>query len=66
MLFRSIFDIKNWKVGDKVLIKNKNGEVVDTYISAISKKKDSRFYSIKTGNIRINFIEKFNQNGGKI
>lgn len=53
-----IFDIKNWKVGTPIKIKTKNNIVVESYISAISMKKGSKFYSIKTGNIRINFIDK--------
>ena len=53
-----IFDIKNWKVGTPIKIRTKNNIVVESYISAISMKKGSKFYSIKTGNIRINFIDK--------
>lgn len=53
-----LFDIKNWKIGTPVKMKTKNNIIIDSYISAISMKKGSNFYSIKTGNIRIDFIDK--------
>ncbi len=54
----NLFDIKNWKIGTPIKMKTKNNVIIDSYISAISMKKGSKFYSIKTGNIRINFIDK--------
>ena len=56
-----IFDVKNWVIGKKVKIKNKTNEVIDSYISAISKKIDNPFWEFKTGNIRIDFIDKLKQ-----
>lgn len=53
-----LFDIENWNIGTPVKIKTKNNLIVDSYISAITKIKGSNFYSIKTGNIRIDFIDK--------
>lgn len=53
-----LFNIEKWNIGTPVKIKTKNNIVVDSYISAITKIKGSNFYSIKTGNIRIDFIDK--------
>ena len=53
-----LYDIEKWNIGSLVKIKNKEGNVIDTYISAITKKKDNPMYSIKTGNIRITFLDK--------
>ncbi len=54
----TLCDVKNWKIGLRVKIKNREGEIVDTYISAISIARGDFMYSIKTGNIRINFLDK--------
>ena len=56
-----LYDVENWKIGTLVKIKNKKGEIIDTYISAITKNKDNPMYTIKTGNIRINFLDKIKQ-----
>lgn len=53
-----LYDVQDWKIGTLVKIKNKKGEIIDTYISAITKNKDNPMYTIKTGNIRINFLDK--------
>lgn len=53
-----LFDLENLEIGTPVKLRTKSNIVVNTYISAITRKKSSEFYSIKTGNIRINFIEK--------
>lgn len=57
----TLYDVKNWRIGTLLKIKNKTGEIIDTYISAITIKKDNPIYSIKTGNIRINFLDKIKQ-----
>ena len=56
-----LYDVGNWKMGTLVKIKNKKGEIIDTYISAITKNKDNPMYTIKTGNIRINYLDKVKQ-----
>ena len=53
-----LFDISKWKIGTPIKIKTKNNIIIDSYISSISKQKSSKFYAIKTGNIRIDFIDK--------
>lgn len=57
----TLYDVKNWRIGTLLKIKNKSGNIIDTYISAITIKKDNPIYSIKTGNIRINFLDKIKQ-----
>lgn len=54
----TLYEVKTWKIGALVKIKNKQGNIIDTYISAITINKDNPMYSIKTGNIRINFLDK--------
>lgn len=56
-----LYDVQNWQIGSRVKIKNKTGDVIDTYISAITIKKDNPIYTFKTGNIRINFLDKLKQ-----
>ena len=56
-----LFNMSNWQIGRKIKIKNKDGEIIDSYISAITKEKDSPLLKIKTGNIRINFLDKLKQ-----
>ena len=46
------------KVGTPITIKTKESLIYDTYISAITKQKGSKFYKYTCGNIRINFIDK--------
>lgn len=53
-----LINIKELKIGTPVKIKTNNNIILDTYISAISIKKGQVFREFKTGNIRINFIEK--------
>ncbi len=57
----NLYDVSSWKIGTLVKIKNKDKEIIDTYISAITINKDSSIYTIKTGSIRINFIDKLKQ-----
>lgn len=56
-----LYDVSKFKIGSLVRIKNKTGDVIDTYISAITINKDNPIYSFKTGNIRINFLDKLKQ-----
>ena len=56
----TLYDIENWQIGTLVKIKNKTGDI-DTYISAITINKDNPIYTIKTGNIRISFLDKLKQ-----
>lgn len=57
----TLYDVKNWKIGTLIKIKNKTGEIIDTYISAITINKDNPIYTVKTGKIRINFLDKLKQ-----
>ena len=56
-----LYNVNNWTIGTLVKIKNKNGDIIDTYISAITMKKDNPIYTIKTGNIRITLLDKLKQ-----
>lgn len=60
-----LYDVKNWKIGTPVKMQTKNNVILDSYISAISKKKNSKFYSIKTGNIRITLLDKLKKEKNK-
>lgn len=53
-----VFIVKKWYIGTPAQIKTKNNVLLDTYISAISKIKGGKFWNVKTGNIRIDFIDK--------
>lgn len=57
----TLYNVKDWRIGTLLKMKNKIGEIIDTYISAITIKKDNPIYSVKTGNIRINFLDKIKQ-----
>lgn len=57
----SLYDVLNWKIGKLIEIKNKTGDIINTYISSITINKDNPIYTIKTGNIRINFLDKLKQ-----
>ena len=46
------------KVGTPITIKTKESLIYDTYISALTKQKGSKFYKYTCGNIRISFIDK--------
>ena len=46
------------KVGTPITIKTKESLIYDTYISAVTKQKGSKFYKYTCGNIRIGFIDK--------
>lgn len=53
-----LYEVKSWYAGKKIKIKNKDGKIIDSYISAITKKKDGNIWQIKTGNIRITLLDK--------
>lgn len=53
-----MFDVKSWKIGTPLKVKTKNNIILDTYVSAITKVKGSKFWTIKTGNIRIALLDK--------
>ena len=57
----TLYDVKNWKIGKLIQIKTKKGEVLNSYISALTMKMGSKFITFKTGNIRINFLDKLKQ-----
>ncbi len=57
----TLYDIKRWQIGTLVKIKNKTNDIIDTYISAITINKGNPIYTIKTGNIRIAFLDKLKQ-----
>ena len=61
----TLYDVKNWRTGKLIKIKTKQGEILDSYISALSIKKDSKFVDVKTGKIRVNFIDKLKQEKNK-
>lgn len=61
----TLYNVKNWKIGTLIKIKNKTNEIIDTYISAITINKDNPVYTIKTGKIRINFLDKLKQDKNK-
>lgn len=61
----TLYNVKKWRIGRLIKIKTKQGEILDSYISALSIKKDSKFIDIKTGNIRVNFIDKLKQEKNK-
>lgn len=56
-----LFEVKKWKIGTLLKIKNRENEVIDTYVSAITIKKDNPIYTIKTGKIRIDFLDRLKQ-----
>lgn len=56
-----LFDVSDWVIGQKIKIKNKAGDVIDSYISAYTIQKNSDFIQFKTGNMRIDFIDKIKQ-----
>lgn len=56
-----LYDVQSWECGRKIKIKNKKGEIIDSYISAITKEKDNPIWRIKTGNIRITLLDKLKQ-----
>lgn len=57
----TLYDVKKWKCGLKINIKNTKNEIIDSYISAITKEKDNPIWRIKTGNIRITLLDKLKQ-----
>ena len=57
----TLYDAKKWQCGTNVTIKNTDGDVIDSYVSAITKEKDNPTWRIKTGNIRITLLDKLKQ-----
>lgn len=57
----TLYNVKDWHIGQKIKLKNKSGDIIDTYISAITKTKGSQMWNIKTGKIRINLLDKLKQ-----
>lgn len=58
-----LIDVKSLKVGTPVRIKTNNNIILDTYISAITMNAREKFRGFKTGNIRIDFLEKLKKEG---
>ena len=58
-----LIDVKNLKIGTPLRVKTNNNIILDTYISAIEKNARQKCRHFKSGNIRINFIEKLKQGG---
>lgn len=61
----TLYDVKNWHIGMPVKIKSKSNNVINTYISAITRKINSKIWIIKTGNIRITLLDKLKQEKNK-
>lgn len=61
----TLYDVKNWHIGMPVKIKSKSNNVINTYISAITRKINSKIWTIKTGNIRITLLDKLKQEKNK-
>lgn len=55
-----LFNVKNLKIGTPLSVRTDNNVILDTYISAISD-NGGKFMKITCGNMRINFIDKINQ-----
>jgi len=55
-----LFNVKNFKIGTPLSVRTDNNVILDTYISAISD-NGGKFMKITCGNMRINFIDKINQ-----
>lgn len=53
-----IYDLNNWKIGMPMLQKTKENKIVETYISAMSKKMGEEWIHIKTGNLRDTILDK--------
>lgn len=56
-----IFEVSKLRIGMPFKIKSKEGVIYDTYLSCITRQLDSNFIELKFGNIRIDFIDKLNQ-----
>ena len=60
-IFSKIFDVSSLKIGMPFKMKSKEGIIYDTYLSCISRQLNSNFVELKFGSIRIDFIDKLNQ-----
>lgn len=61
----TLFDVKNWHIGKPIKTKSKSNNVINTYISAITKKMNAKIWKIKAGNIRITLLDKLKQEKNK-
>ena len=59
--FSKIFDVSSLKIGMPFKMKSKEGIIYDTYLSCISRQLNSNFVELKFGSIRIDFIDRLNQ-----
>ena len=59
--FSKIFDVSSLKIGIPFKMKSKEGIIYDTYLSCISRQLNSNFVELKFGSIRIDFIDRLNQ-----
>ena len=60
-IFSKIFDVSSLKIGMPFKMKSKEGIIYDTYLSCISRQLNSNFVELKFGSIRIDFIDRLNQ-----
>lgn len=60
-----LFNVMNFKIGTPLSVRTHNNVILKTYISAISD-NGGNFLKITCGNMRINFIDKINQERRKI
>ena len=60
-----LIDVKSLKIGTPVRVKTNNNIILDTYISAITINARQKFRHFKSGNMRINFIEKLKKEAKK-
>lgn len=61
----TLFDVESWHIGKPIKIKSKSNNVINTYISALTRKKNAKIWKIKTGNIRITLLDKLKQEKNK-
>lgn len=57
----TLFEVENWHIGKPIKIKSKSNNVINTYISGISRGMNARIWKIKTGNIRITLLDRLKQ-----
>jgi hypothetical protein len=59
-----LFNVNNMKIGTPLQVRTDNNVILETYVSAI-KDDGGNFVEITCGNMRINFIDKINQERNK-
>lgn len=57
----TLYNVDDWQIGQKIKIKNRTNDIIDSYISATTEEGGSQFLQIKTGNIRITLLDKLKQ-----